>query len=395
MEEKRDMKVTSVEVKAVQGLMSPWLFCVIRTDDGITGYSEFGDGRLAKGMAGLVEDLSDVVIGKDARAVEQLYTAMVRAARMAYGGATWMAIAGIELALWDVKAKALGIPVYELFGGPTRTHQKVYWSHLLSYQASHPDRLGVKAPRSYEDVKALVRAAMDAGYDTFKTNILIPQGAGQPFKAISQGRRGPLYDQNLTPELLNAAVAQIAAIREEAGPDAGICLDVNENFKAEGQIRLGQALEPYNMYWLEIDNLDAESLRMVKDATRTPVITGEQKLGPTEYLPFFEKRAMNAVKVDVQWQGFIPARQTANMAAAYDMNIAPHNFNGHLSTYQSMALCASVANVRISESDPAQVPWRDEIVTHPPEIKDGLVTITERPGWGTDLDEKALEKYRT
>ncbi len=103
---------------------------------------------------------------------------------------------------------------------------------------------------------------------------------------------------------------------------------------------------------------------------------------------------MDVVKVDVQWQGFTPARNAAKMAEVFDMNIAPHNFNGHLSTFQSMNLCATVNNVLISESDPVQVTWRDELVTHVPEINNGKVTIPTRPGWGTELNEEALAKYR-
>jgi L-alanine-DL-glutamate epimerase-like enolase superfamily enzyme len=102
---------------------------------------------------------------------------------------------------------------------------------------------------------------------------------------------------------------------------------------------------------------------------------------------------MDVCKVDLQWQGFIPARRVANMAELYDINIAPHNFNGHLSTFQTMNLCASVTNVKISESDPVQIPYRDELVTELPEIENGLVTISIRPGWGTDLNEAALKKY--
>jgi L-alanine-DL-glutamate epimerase-like enolase superfamily enzyme len=383
------MKITSVETFAVKGNFAPWMFCAIRTDEGLTGYSEFGEGRVWRGMRGLVDDIALLVMGKDPRPVEAHYIHMVRSTRMIYGGATWQAIAGIELALWDLKAKALGVPVCELVGGPTRSEQKVYWSHLLSYQANYHEVLGVEPVRSYDDIRVLVREAMEAGYDSFKTNILLP---GDPFRGLGQGRSGP-HDQTLTREILNAAVRQIEVMREEAGPDAQICLDVNEHFKADGQIRLAQALEPYDLMWLELDNLDAESCRMVKDATRTPICTGEQRLGPVNYADLLASRAMDAMKVDSQWQGFIPARRVAHMAELYDINIAPHNFNGHLSTFQTMNFCASVTNVKISESDPASVPWRDEVVTEVPEIENGMVKIPTKPGWGTDLDEKAAKKY--
>ncbi|MDA0676687.1 MAG: mandelate racemase/muconate lactonizing enzyme family protein [Chloroflexi bacterium] len=386
------MKVKSVEAVAVEGLAAPWMFCIIRTDDGITGYSEFGEGLVANGMAGLVKDLSRFIVGQDPRQVEKLYMDMFRGTQSVYGGATWQAMAGIELALWDVKAKALGVPVYELFGGPTRTEQRVYWSHLATYQAGSAEKLGAKPIKSLDDACKLVEEARAAGYDCFKTNILIPAPKGQPWTGIRQGRSGP-HDQPLTRELLNTAVRQIKAFREAAGTEMDICLDVNVNFKAAGQIRLGQALAEHDLYWMEIDNLDAKSLRMVKEQAGVPICSGEQKLGPISYLPYFEERAMDVVKVDVQWQGFTPARNAAKMAEVFDMNIAPHNFNGHLSTFQTMNLCASINNVLVSESDPAQVKWRDELVTHVPEIKNGHVTIPTRPGWGTDLDEKALKKY--
>ena len=383
------MKVTGIDTFLVKSLGRPWMYCAVRTDEGITGYSEFGVGDLAKGLQGLVEDLSRQIIGKDPRSVEQHYTNMVRSSRSAYGGATWMAIAGIELALWDVKGKAMGVPVHELVGGPTRSEQKVYWSHLVSFQSTNYKALGREPLRNYDDIKALMRMALDAGYDTVKTNIQIP---GDPFRTISQGTVGP-HDQVLSRELQNAAVRQISAMREEAGPDAHICLDVNVNFKAEAQIRLGQALEPYDLMWMEIDNLDAESLRMVKNATRTPICSGEQKLGPLNYLELLQNRSMDFMKLDVQWQGFIPARRAANMAELFDINVAPHNYNSHLSNFQTMNLCASVNNVRISESDPVQAPWREELFTVLPEVNNGMMKIPTGPGWGTELREDMAKKY--
>ena len=383
------MKVTGIDTFLVKSLGRPWMYCAVRTDEGITGYSEFGVGDLAKGLQGLVEDLSRHIIGKNPRSVEQHYTNMVRSSRSAYGGATWMAIAGIELALWDVKGKAMGVPVHELVGGPTRAEQKVYWSHLVSFQSTNYKALGREPLRNYDDIKALMRMALDAGYDTVKTNIQIP---GDPFRTISQGTVGP-HDQVLSRDLQNAAVRQISAMREEAGPDAHICLDVNVNFKAEAQIRLGQALEPYNLMWMEIDNLDAESLRMVKNATRTPICSGEQKLGPLNYLELLQNRSMDFMKLDVQWQGFIPARRAANMAELFDINVAPHNYNSHLSNFQTMNLCASINNVRISESDPVQAPWREELFTVLPEVNNGMMKIPTGPGWGTELREDMAKKY--
>ena len=102
---------------------------------------------------------------------------------------------------------------------------------------------------------------------------------------------------------------------------------------------------------------------------------------------------MDVAKLDVQWQGFGAARRVADLAESYEVNVAPHNYNGHLSTFQSLNLCASVSNVVIMESDPEQTPFRDELFTVLPEIRDGHMTIPSGPGWGTELNETAAKRH--
>jgi len=188
-------------------------------------------------------------------------------------------------------------------------------------------------------------------------------------------------------------VRAMAAVREAVGPDVGICLDINVNFKPSEAIRVGRALEPYDLFWLEIDNQDARALAQLKSSVRAPICSGEQLQTMRQYRPYFELHAMDVVKVDVQWQGFSAAKKVADLAETYELNIAPHNYNGHLSTFQSLNLCASVSNVRIMESDPEQTPYRDELFTALPEIAGGHMKIPTAPGWGTELNEKAAKKY--
>ena len=144
---------------------------------------------------------------------------------------------------------------------------------------------------------------------------------------------------------------------------------------------------------MEIDNQDPESLAQLKAAQRTPICSGEQLLGLRQYHPYFKLHAMDTVKVDVQWQGFSQAKKVAELAEVYEMNIAPHNYNSHLSSFQSLNLTAAVSNVRIMESDVDSSPWRDEITTQVPEIEHGFMTIPTGPGWGCDLNEEAAKKY--
>jgi L-alanine-DL-glutamate epimerase-like enolase superfamily enzyme len=111
-----------------------------------------------------------------------------------------------------------------------------------------------------------------------------------------------------------------------------------------------------------------------------------------QHRPYFELHTMEVVKVDAQWPGVPAAKKVADLAETYEMNIAPHNYNGHLSTFQSLNLCASVSNVRLMESEPEQTPYRDELFTALPEIVGGYMTIPGAPGWGTELNE-AAKKY--
>jgi galactonate dehydratase len=386
------MKITGVETFAVNTGFRPsrpWLFCAVRTDQGLTGYSEFGCDGITRGLQGLVQDLAERLIGKDPTAVDKHAMDLYRYTRQAAFGATQMAIAGLELALWDLAGKALGVPVWRLFGGPHRERQRVYWSHCATYRVENWELFGVKPLRTMADLAAAAREVVGRGYTAFKTNIIWP---GEPARRISQGKVGP-HDQLATREIIDQAAAQIAVMREAVGSNVDICLDVNVNFKPVEAIRLGHALEPYHLFWLEIDNQDARALAGLRSAIRTPICGGEQLLTVRQYRPFFEAQALDVVMVDVQWQGFSAAKKVADLAETYELNVAPHNYNGHLSTFQSLNLCAAVSNVKIMESDPDAVPLRDELFTRLPEVKDGHIAVPTAPGWGTELNEAAARKH--
>lgn len=385
------MKITDIETFAVDGGIGAWLFCAVRTDEGITGWGEFGMGSYPKTLLGLIEDMKPLVIGQDPEAVEKIYFDLYRTLRHASGGIASMGIAGIELACWDIKGKMHGVPVYRLAGGPFREKQRVYWSHLASIRAARPDVAPDKPIKDWDAVADAAREAADKGYTAFKTNIIFP---GTPSKAIFQllGAEGG-HDQLAERDLVRHAVKQISTMREAVGPDVEILLDINFNFKTEGAIRLAQALEPYDLFWLEIDNEDPEALAQLKASTRTPICSGEQLLTMREYQPYFSLHAMDTVKVDVQWQGFGPSKKVADLAETYEMNIAPHNPASHLATFQSVNLTAAVSNVRIMESDPDAMPWRDDLFTVVPEVIDSYMTVPTVPGWGTEPIEAQLKKH--
>ena len=387
------MEITGIETFVVDGGWRPWIFVALRTDEGITGYGECSDSRNPFGIAGTIQDFVPILIGRDPRPVERLYFDMYRLARQSPGGIAAKAITGIELALWDAKAKALGVPVYELFGGPVRERQQVYWSHCGTSRARNYDLIGVPPLRTMDDIRRLGEEVVARGYRALKTNIVFP---GDPAEVNFAGLGGGpgTTDQNVSTEVVRHIEEQIGTFRDAVGPDVGIALDLAFSFKPEAAKRICRALEQFNMMWVEIDVYDPDALRQVKDATSVPISSGENLIGLRGYRPYFDRQAMDVVVVDVQWNGFAQSRNVAMLAESHELNVATHNYysNSHLSTYVSIALCATVPNVRIMEIDVDGVPWKDDLVDEPPVVEDGDVVLPTRPGWGADLNEEVARE---
>ena len=386
------MKITNIETFVVDAGWRPWIFVKVETDEGIIGYGECSDGRNPNGVVGTIKDLTPLLIGRDPRAYEMRFWDMIRGSRQSPGGIAAKAIAGIECALVDIKAKALGISVVELFGGPTRDDVRVYWSHCGSSRARNFELIGVPPLRTMDDIAALGREVVEKGFTALKTNIVIP---GDPASVYFPGFSGGpgTTDGNVTPQLLRHIETLIGTFREAVGPDVGINLDLNFNFKPEACMRIAKVLERFDMLWLEIDMYDHEALRQIKDSTTTKICTGENLYYMREYLPYFECRAADVFMIDVPWNGFAPSKKIGDLANVFQLNVAPHNYYSHLATYMSASLCAVLPNVRIMEIDIDDVPWKDDLTTHVPEIVDGFMKIPTRPGWGTELNEEAVKAH--
>ena len=292
-------------------------------------------------------------------------------ARQSPGGIAAKAIAGIELALWDVKAKALGVPVSELFGGPLRLRQRVYWSHCGTSRAMNAaiDRRAARSARWTTSTGSARRSSGAATGRSRPTSSIraIPRASTSPGSAADPGTT----DQTVTSEMIRHIETLLGTFRRAVGPDVGIALDLNFNMKPEAAIRICRALAGLDMMWVEIDMYDAAALREVKDAAPMPICSGENLYGLRGYRPFFEARAMDVVMVDVPWNGFAQSRKVAELAETYELNVAPHNYYSHLSTLHSLHLCATVPNVRIMEIDVDDVPWKDELVDAPPVDRGG------------------------
>ncbi|MGH2392819.1 MAG: mandelate racemase/muconate lactonizing enzyme family protein [Candidatus Limnocylindria bacterium] len=387
------MKITKVESLHADAGQRNFDFLKISTDDGIVGWSEYNESFGGLGVSAVIEGLAPLIVGRDPRAWEALVTLMYAVRRQASGGVVQQAIGAIENALLDIKARALGIPVYELLGGPVRDRIRLYWSHCGTYRLQWWKEMELPPLRTLDDVRALGKEVVARGYTALKTNCFV-LGEDPYLHSPGFARRGPGFPElNSERYLLEALRQELAAFREGAGPTMDILVDLNFNFKTEGFLKVARALEPFDLFWVEIDTRDPRALHYVRSRTTIPVASCECLFGRRDYRPYFDHQAVDVAIIDVPWNGLGESLKIAAMADSYEVNVAPHNFYGHLATLMSAHFCAVVPNLRIMEIDPDRVPWYDDLVTVTPAVKDGYLQLPTGPGWGTEVNEEAVRAH--
>ena len=145
--------------------------------------------------------------------------------------------------------------------------------------------------------------------------------------------------------------------------------------------------------WLEVETFDPDALLRIRNSTRTPICTGESLYGQQGFLPFLQRRAQDVIMPDLAWNGITMGKKLADLAHAHDTLFAPHNCHSPLATLVAAQVCATVPNFYILEFDVDDAPWRDDLLSHPLEVNDGMLQLPERPGLGADLIEEELLKH--
>jgi L-alanine-DL-glutamate epimerase-like enolase superfamily enzyme len=235
-----------------------------------------------------------------------------------------------------------------------------------------------------DDIARLGEEVVARGYTALKTNIIIPGERPRMLRT---------FDQNIDHNILKAIDRLMSTFRKAVGDEVDICLDLNFNFKTEGFIQVAKVVEPYNLMWLELDIYDPDALLQIKQSTRVPICSAENLYTMKGYQPYLEKHAMDVCMIDLPWNGYIESRRIAALADMYETMVSPHNYYSHLSTFMSVHLCASVPNLKIMETDVDSVPWRDDIMTELPDIKDGYINLPKKPGIGAELNEKEIARH--
>jgi len=390
------MKIVKIEDLHADGGWRTFSFLKLVTDEGLVGWSEYAETSWSPGLTAIIRSLGEQLIGKDPRNWGRIGADLRALTRMAAGGLADQAIAALENACLDIAGKAAGLPVHALFGGPVRERLQLYWSHCGTFRASGPELfekvIGGPAVRSLDDIRQLGAEVARRGFGALKTNPVLFDGE-RP-RLLNPGfRLGLELGRNGDARTFEAIAQQLAAFRSGAGEDVELLLDVNFGFSVEALRGLAQRLEPLGLFWLEADVHAPMALADVRRASSIPIASLESIYRLKGYLPYFEAASADVAIIDVVWNGLPESLRIASTAEAFEVNVAPHNFYGHLASLISAHFAAVVPNLKIMEYEVDDVPWKDELVTHPPVIEGGWMQVPDQPGWGADVDEAAVRAH--
>ena len=358
--------------------MRNWIFVKVGTDQpGLTGWGEATLEWHTRSVVGAVEDLSQLLIGEDPTRVEYLWQMMYRQHFWHGNGIVRAtAIAGIDLALWDIAGKVANMPCSQMWGGPVRDHVRTY-AHLGGgkmedfYQtpADNHKRFGELAQQAVED-----------GYTAFKTMAV-------PETMPIEGNRA-----------VNFAAKNVEAMRLAVGDDIDIMVDCHARPSPAMGLKFGKALEPYGLYFYEEPCWpeSIEGLAHINASLTTPVATGERLTHLAQFKQLFDARGCEICQMDItHCGGLSEARRIAALAEAHRIALAPHNPQGPVSTAASLEFGFSQPSYIICETVTEDVPWRQEVVEEGFEIIPAgrIVKPNKKPGLGITINEDAVAKY--
>lgn len=353
-----------------------YVFVEVSTDEGITGWGEITATRPVanRSVCAALRHVSDLIEGDDPRLIEMIWNKIFRAfTYMGSRGATTNIISAIDIALWDIRGKVLGLPISELFGGPVRDGVPIY---------CHPQN-----GSSIEDMTQHVKAIVETGQKALKLD---------PFQPHHEEESNGYLTGKLSAESENLGVERIAAIREAVGPDIEVMIDCHGRFDVPTAIRLAKALEPYNIWWFEepVPVESTHALKQVRENVSVPICVGERLHTRWDFVPILENELADFIMPDVTWTGGISEiKKIATMAEAYYVPISPHDASGPINVLAGAHAMASVPNHYRVETSRAKLNAYDAFIDHPLEIRGDKIHLSDRPGLGIDLDKEFMRGH--
>ena len=378
------MKIENVRTAVIQGNF-PWVLVKIETDAGLTG---LGEAYWGAGVAELVHKAKPLLMGQDPRSINRLVEIMIRclSGEGSQAGATVTAISGIEIALWDLLGRALGAPISTLFGGRFRDRIRIYAD---CHAGATPD------PADYG---RRAREVVDAGFTAIKFDLDTQNPYTIDISNDPHPRRRWFepFNRTIGSREMTWMVDVVRAVRDAVGPEIMVAMDAHWKFSVNDAIKLAQALEPFDLLWLEdpVPPENIEAQRHVTHSTRTPICTGENLYRKHGYRELIEKQAARIIAPDIpKMGGLAEAKKVADHADLYYIPIAPHNVASPIGTMAGAQVCAAMNNFLVLEYHAHDVAWWGDLVQGPPVIEGGFIHLDDRPGHGLILDEDVARAH--
>lgn len=368
------MKITKVSTRVVNAEMRNWVF--IRVDTDVPGLFGWGEATLewkTRAVVGAIEDLEPLIVGRDPRDIEQATRVMTKHSFWRLGAIGMSAVSGIELALWDILGKHLGVPVWRLLGGKVRERVGVY---------THLGMGNMHAVYETLDVAPLVERAreiVDKGYTAFKVVIVPYTHFHAPLPAV--GKVGQMMDD----------------LRDTVGDGVEIMVDFHGRPASQGAaLQYIDALAPGRPMFVEepLPPGDTAGLAELARHTAVPLATGERLVEPAEFATLFAGGGIAVVQPDIcHCGGLLAAKKVAAQADAHGIGVAPHNPLGPIAGAAALHFAVSTPNHVIQEEMVGAVPWYDDVVQGPIERIGSSWAVPETPGLGVDVDEAECAKH--
>ncbi|MBZ0294268.1 MAG: mandelate racemase/muconate lactonizing enzyme family protein [Anaerolineae bacterium] len=374
------MKITAVKTFFVEGIKYNWTLVKVETDAGIHGWGEATNWPGSPLIEAACQHVGQFLIGHDARRIDFLWTKLYRDMNwLGQAGPLLSAISAIDIALWDIKGKVLGAPVYELLGGAYRQRIQLY----ANYWFIDGGHVAVDYARQAQEVLA-------AGFTALKFD---------PFAHVHYWYGEDLSDNNgLTEPQKQLAVDLVAGVAEAVGPDVAIAIETHAFLNGPTAVEMAHRLARlnFNCMWYEEPALPEypDAIADIRRQITLPVCVGERLHSRYMAQTILQRQAADILMPDItRCGGISEMRKIANLAEVYNVPVAPHNPNGPISTIAAAHVMATVPNFFRQEFMFKDVPWRDGCLSHPLPIENGFFILPDRPGLGFDIDEAVLEAH--
>src|SRR3954468_10289606 len=383
----KHMKITSVRPWLINSAASYWgefLFVEVSTDEGITGWSEITTTtKIAnRALTAMLRQINTMMVGEAPAHIERLWHKLFRSfPYMGSRGAAAECVSAIDIALWDIRGKALGKPIYELLGGPVRDEIALY---------THPDQ---RKFTSKEAVVAEIRDIVKSGHTALKFDPFPQQG---PYEnGMAREQREGYLDGSMTGKDEREAAELTALIRETAGPDIEVLIDAHGRFDVPTAIRLCRSLEEAgNIDWFEepCPPESVNALKQVREKVNAAISVGERAHTKWDFVRILEDKLTDYIMPDVTWTGGITElKKISALCEAYYIPVSPHDAAGPINIVAGAQVMMTVPNFYKLETSEWNLDKYNHLIDKPLDVSNGSLKLTSKPGLGVEMNRDYLQ----